>query len=145
MVRLGAKYCFTAVVDILLNPHFRKHRGSESSGTRMGQLDSGRFHLIADFSPPPVLHSSPLLIPTKVGGYFPFLCYMGCHIDGFIAMAAHTYVLIQGGPVTGLTADSIVAANTVAEVALRLVRYGRLTTLLLHMTPEWLKTLLVVN
>lgn len=49
---------------------------------------------------------------------------MGCHIDGFIAIVAHTHVL-QEGPVTGRAADVITAANTAAEVALRLVRPGR--------------------
>ncbi|KAG5253393.1 proliferation-associated protein [Salix suchowensis] len=49
---------------------------------------------------------------------------MGCHIDGFIAVVGHTHVL-QSGPVTGRTADVIAAANTAAEVALRLVRPGK--------------------
>lgn len=49
---------------------------------------------------------------------------MGCHIDGFIAVVAHTHVL-QDGPVTGKAADVIAAANTAAEVALRLVRPGK--------------------
>ncbi|MQM05720.1 hypothetical protein Taro_038530 [Colocasia esculenta] len=49
---------------------------------------------------------------------------MGCHIDGFIAIVAHTHV-IQEGPVTGRAADVITAANTAAEVALRLVRPGK--------------------
>ncbi|KAK4478442.1 hypothetical protein RD792_013917 [Penstemon davidsonii] len=49
---------------------------------------------------------------------------MGCHIDGFIAVVAHTHVL-QQGPVTGRAADVIAAANTAAEVALRLVRPGK--------------------
>ncbi|XP_043708289.1 ERBB-3 BINDING PROTEIN 1 isoform X2 [Telopea speciosissima] len=49
---------------------------------------------------------------------------MGCHIDGFIVVAAHTHVL-QGGPVSGRAADAIAAANTAAEVALRLVRPGK--------------------
>ncbi|GAB2272970.1 ERBB-3 BINDING PROTEIN 1 [Dionaea muscipula] len=49
---------------------------------------------------------------------------MGCHIDGFIAVVAHTHVL-QEGPVTGRKADVIMAANTAAEVALRLVRPGK--------------------
>jgi len=49
---------------------------------------------------------------------------MGCHIDGFIATVAHTHV-IQEGPVTGRKADVIAAANTAAEVALRLVRPGK--------------------
>lgn len=49
---------------------------------------------------------------------------MGCHIDGFIAAVAHTHV-IQEGAVTGRKADVIAAANTAAEVALRLVRPGK--------------------
>lgn len=55
---------------------------------------------------------------------------MGCHIDGFIAVAAHTHVL-QEGPVTGRAADVIAAANTAAEVALRLVRPGKKVIVLL--------------
>lgn len=49
---------------------------------------------------------------------------MGCHIDGFIAVVGHTHV-IQDGPITGRAADVIAAANTAAEVALRLVRPGK--------------------
>uniref|UniRef100_A0A251T580 ERBB-3 BINDING PROTEIN 1 n=1 Tax=Helianthus annuus TaxID=4232 RepID=A0A251T580_HELAN len=49
---------------------------------------------------------------------------MGCHIDGFIAVVAHTHML-QQGPVTGRAADVIAAANTAAEVALRLVKPGK--------------------
>ncbi|XP_008792800.2 ERBB-3 BINDING PROTEIN 1 [Phoenix dactylifera] len=49
---------------------------------------------------------------------------MGCHIDGFIAVVAHTHVLHEG-PITGRAADVIAAANTAAEVALRLVRPGK--------------------
>ncbi|GJS10396.1 ERBB-3 binding protein 1 [Tanacetum coccineum] len=49
---------------------------------------------------------------------------MGCHIDGFIAVVAHTHVLHKG-PVTGRAADFIAAANMAAEVALRLVRPGK--------------------
>ena len=49
---------------------------------------------------------------------------MGCHIDGFIAVVAHTHVL-QEGPVTGRAADVLAAVNTAAEVALRLVKPGR--------------------
>ncbi|KAL9242589.1 hypothetical protein vseg_016575 [Gypsophila vaccaria] len=49
---------------------------------------------------------------------------MGCHIDGFIATAAHTHV-VQDGPVTGRKADVIAATNAAAEVALRLVRPGK--------------------
>ncbi|CAI9759096.1 unnamed protein product [Fraxinus pennsylvanica] len=49
---------------------------------------------------------------------------MGCHIDGFIAVVVHNHVL-QQGPITGRTADVIAAANTAAEVALRLVGWGK--------------------
>ena len=49
---------------------------------------------------------------------------MGCHIDGFIAVVAHTHV-VHDGAVTGRAADVIAAANTAAEVALRLVRPGK--------------------
>lgn len=49
---------------------------------------------------------------------------MGCHIDGFIAVVAHTHVL-QEGPITGRAADVIAASNTAADVALRLVRPGK--------------------
>lgn len=55
---------------------------------------------------------------------------MGCHIDGFIAVVAHTHVLHEG-PVTGRAADVIAAANTAAEVALRLVRPGKKVYLLI--------------
>ncbi|KAG6472464.1 hypothetical protein ZIOFF_069928 [Zingiber officinale] len=51
---------------------------------------------------------------------------MGCHIDGFITVVAHTHV-IQEAPVTSRAADVIAAANTAAEVALRLVRPGKKT------------------
>lgn len=49
---------------------------------------------------------------------------LACHVDGFIAAVAHTHVL-QEGPVTGRAADVLAAANTAAEVALRLVRPGK--------------------
>eukprot|EP00246_Nothoceros_aenigmaticus_P004341 TRINITY_DN15850_c0_g1_i1.p1 TRINITY_DN15850_c0_g1~~TRINITY_DN15850_c0_g1_i1.p1 ORF type:complete len:400 (+),score=90.65 TRINITY_DN15850_c0_g1_i1:213-1412(+) len=49
---------------------------------------------------------------------------VGCHIDGFVAVVAHTHV-IQEGPITGRAADVLAAANTAAEVALRLVRPGK--------------------
>ncbi|OIW01171.1 hypothetical protein TanjilG_10332 [Lupinus angustifolius] len=45
---------------------------------------------------------------------------MACRIDGFIAAVAHTNAL-RDGPVTGRAVDVIAAANTAAEVALRLV------------------------
>lgn len=62
-----------------------------------------------------------------LNGLYVYFCGdsdLGCHIDGFIAVVAHTHVL-QDGPVTGKAADVIAAANTAAEVALRLVRPGK--------------------
>lgn len=49
---------------------------------------------------------------------------MGCHIDGFIDVVAHTHVL-QDGRVIVRVADLIDTANTGIEVALRLVRPWR--------------------
>ncbi|RAL37348.1 unnamed protein product [Cuscuta campestris] len=72
-----------------------------------------------------VCHYSPLSSDEKVLEDGDMLKIdMGCHIDGFIAVVAHTHVL-QEGPVTGKAADVIAAANTAAEVALRLVRPGK--------------------
>ncbi|GFZ02195.1 metallopeptidase M24 family protein [Actinidia rufa] len=62
---------------------------------------------------------------------------LGCHIDGFIAVVAHTHVL-HGGSVTGRQAAVIAAANTATEVALRLIRPGRKVDLL----PAWILLLL---
>jgi len=52
---------------------------------------------------------------------------LGAHIDGYISVAAHTFVL-TGNPVTGKQADVILAANTAAEAALRLLRPGNKNT-----------------
>lgn len=53
---------------------------------------------------------------------------MGCHIDGFIAVAAHTLVVggadIEAGPL----ADVLKAAHTAAEVAHKLIRPGNKNT-----------------
>lgn len=51
---------------------------------------------------------------------------LGAHIDGFIAVAAHT-VVVQADPsakVTGRTADVILAAYWASQAALRLIRPG---------------------
>lgn len=48
---------------------------------------------------------------------------MGCQIDGFMAVLGHTHV-ITNGPVMGRAADVLAAANTAAEVAMRLVAPG---------------------
>ncbi len=50
---------------------------------------------------------------------------MGAHIDGFIAVVAHTIVVSDGkSKVTGRKADALLAAHLCAEAALRLVKPG---------------------
>ena len=50
---------------------------------------------------------------------------MGAHIDGFIAVVAHTIVVSDGKTkVTGRKADAILAAHLASEAALRLVKPG---------------------
>ncbi|KAJ7536137.1 hypothetical protein O6H91_12G057500 [Diphasiastrum complanatum] len=72
-----------------------------------------------------VCHFSPLASDETVLGDNDIVKIdLGCHIDGFVAVVAHTHVL-QEGPITGRAADVIAAASTAAEVALRLVRPGR--------------------
>lgn len=74
--------------------------------------------------------------------FSPLFSDMGCHIDGFIAILAHTHVL-QEGPVTGKAADVIAAANTAAEVALRLVRPGRKVVPYYFIPPLGLRELFI--
>lgn len=54
---------------------------------------------------------------------------MGAHIDGFIAVVAHTLVIGASAesPVTGKKADAMLAAHLASEAALRLVRPGNET------------------
>lgn len=52
---------------------------------------------------------------------------MGAHIDGFIAVVAHT-VAVGGGEVTGRAADVLLAAHLASEAALRLLRPGNEVT-----------------
>lgn len=49
---------------------------------------------------------------------------LGTHIDGFIAAAAHTFVVgaTKDNPVVGKKADTIKAAHNMAEAAIRLVK-----------------------
>jgi len=49
---------------------------------------------------------------------------LGTHIDGFIAAAAHTFVVgaTKDNPVIGKKADAIKAAHNMAEAAIRLVK-----------------------
>ena len=51
---------------------------------------------------------------------------LGCHIDGWITVGAHTVVAQAdpAAPVTGKAADVIAAANTVMELALRTIKAG---------------------
>ncbi|CAF0933059.1 unnamed protein product [Adineta steineri] len=51
---------------------------------------------------------------------------LGCHIDGYIAVAAHTIVIgaTREKKVTGRRADCILAAYYAAEAALRLIKPG---------------------
>lgn len=55
---------------------------------------------------------------------------LACHIDGFIAAAAHTVVLpnAESEPVGDRRADVVHAAWTAAEAALRLVQVGKKNT-----------------
>ena len=54
---------------------------------------------------------------------------MGAHIDGFIAVVAHTVVVgaTVDNPVTGDKADALMAAHLASEAALRLVKPGNET------------------
>merc|ERR1712088_197128 len=54
---------------------------------------------------------------------------LGAHIDGFIAVVAHTLVVGATGdsPVTGKKADAMLAAHLASEAALRLVKPGNET------------------
>lgn len=49
---------------------------------------------------------------------------MGCHVDGFIAVAAHTIVVgaSKDKKVEGRKADAILAAYNAIEAALRLLK-----------------------
>jgi len=54
---------------------------------------------------------------------------MACHIDGFIAAAAHTVVVVVGDDkIEDRRADVIMAAYQAAEAALRLVQVGKTNT-----------------
>ena len=50
---------------------------------------------------------------------------MGAHIDGFIAVVAHSIVISDGkSKTTGRKADAMLAAHLASEAALRLVKPG---------------------
>ena len=54
---------------------------------------------------------------------FPMNRDIGCHIDGCAAVLAHSIVV--SGEATGKATQVITAANSAAEVALRLIRPGK--------------------
>ena len=49
---------------------------------------------------------------------------MGAHVDGFIAVVAHT-VIVGGSKANGRKADALLAAHYASEAALRLVKPGQ--------------------
>eukprot|EP00920_Eleutheroschizon_duboscqi_P035867 GHVT01086802.1.p1 GENE.GHVT01086802.1~~GHVT01086802.1.p1 ORF type:complete len:394 (-),score=48.21 GHVT01086802.1:1296-2477(-) len=49
---------------------------------------------------------------------------LGCHIDGYICVGAHTVVLTGGKPIEGRKADALKAAWTAAEAAARSIKVG---------------------
>jgi len=63
---------------------------------------------------------------------------LGTHIDGFIAAAAHTFVVgaSKDNPVIGKKADAIKAAHKMSEAAIRLVKPGNKTA---PVTEAWNK------
>lgn len=63
---------------------------------------------------------------------------MGCHIDGFVAVVAHTLVIgaSKENKCTGKKADVIIAAHKSIEAALRLVRPGGQNTRVTEMTSK---------
>lgn len=60
---------------------------------------------------------------------------MACHIDGFIAAAAHT-IIVGGEKVEDRRADVIMAAWNAAEAALRLVQVGNTNTQVTEMLSK---------
>jgi len=78
-----------------------------------------------------ICHFSPLVSETDVilseGDMVKI--DMGAHIDGFIAVVAHTLVVgsTASSPVTGSKADALLAAHLCSEAALRLVKPGNET------------------
>jgi len=78
-----------------------------------------------------ICHYSPLASEpdtTLAGGDLVKLD-MGAHIDGFIAVVAHTLAVGASvdNPVTGRQADALMAAHLASEAALRLVKPGNQT------------------
>lgn len=61
---------------------------------------------------------------------------LGAHIDGFIAVAAHTVVIQSDAkaPVTGRKADAVLAAYWASQAALRLLKPGTEVSSILFFT-----------
>lgn len=66
-------------------------------------------------------HTLPIVPPLFLVQYNSDL---GCHIDGYIALVAHTAVVDGGDDVTGSKADVVHAAATAVEAAFKLARPG---------------------
>ena len=49
---------------------------------------------------------------------------LGCHVDGYISVAAHTVQVAQAESVTGVAADVMNACFVAAELACRMIRPG---------------------
>lgn len=51
---------------------------------------------------------------------------LGCHVDGYIAVVAHTLVIPAGepAPITGRAADCLMAAHIASECAQKLMKPG---------------------
>ena len=79
-----------------------------------------------------ICHYSPLLSEpdTSLADGDLIKIDLGAHIDGFIAVVAHTFVLGASAeaPVTGRKADVIMAAHLASEAAMRLVKPGNENT-----------------
>ena len=52
---------------------------------------------------------------------------LGCHVDGYVAVGAHTSI-VGGGTISGPQANAIAAARDAVEVALRLLKPGHKNT-----------------
>lgn len=73
---------------------------------------------VCHFSPLPGEDAAPLAAGDVVK------IDLGCHVDGYIAVAAHTLIVAPESVISGPLADVINAAYTAAEVAARLIRVG---------------------
>lgn len=86
-------------------------------------------------------HYSPLLadesVVLKTGDVVKI--DLGCHIDGFIAVAAHT-IVVGADTVEGPVANILKAANTAAEVAQKMIKAGNKNSQVTEAIQEVAKT-----